>query len=101
MMNCSARIFSTTTSARTSAGTRRSAAYRTSGPGPAASRVADMAADANRPTSSLVSRFNATDAASVASYLPTAATTGRFDSRCAATTRSSAESPAAKAIPLD
>ena len=40
-----------------------------------------MAADANRPTSSLVSRFSATDAASVASYLPTAATTGRFDSR--------------------
>ena len=58
-----------------------------------------MAADANRPTSSLVNRFSATDAASVASYLPTAATTGSADSRSAAATRSSARRPAP--IPLD
>ena len=61
--------------------------------------MAAIAAEANRPTSSLVSRFNATDAASVASYLPTAATTGNSDSRWAADTRSSADMP--PPIPLD
>ena len=48
-----------------------------------------MAAEANRPTNSLVSRFSATEAARVPSYLPTAATTGRSDNRRAAASRSS------------
>ena len=60
--------------------------------------VAAMAADANRPTSSLVSFFSATDAASVPSYLPTAATTGSVDSRSGGRDRSSAANPAP--IPL-
>ena len=89
----------TATSARTRAGTRSSAAYRTRGSGPASALVAAIAADANRPTSSLVSVFNATDAASVASYLPTAATTGSPESRSAADTRSSDDMP--PPIPLD
>lgn len=80
MMNCSARIFSTATSARTRSGTCRSARKRTNGPGPAAARVVAIAADAKRPTSSLVNRLSATDADKVASYLPTAATTGSRDS---------------------
>ena len=76
MMNCSASIFSTATSARTSPGTAQVGVDSgRSGPGPATVRVAAMAAMANRPTSSLVSRFSATDAASVPSNLPTPATT--------------------------
>lgn len=60
MMNCSARIFSTATSARTRSGTCRSARKRTNGPGPAAARVVAIAADAKRPTSSLVNRLSET-----------------------------------------
>ncbi len=93
-MNCSASIFSTATSARTSR--RNPQVGADSGPADPARPppvVAAIAAEANRPTSSLVSLLSATDAASVPSYLPTAATTGNSDSRTAADTRSSADRP--------
>src|ERR1700738_2740684 len=59
MMNCSARIFSRATSARTRSGTSRSASYRVSGPWPETLRVSAIAAEANRPTSSLVNPLSA------------------------------------------
>ncbi|SHT67532.1 Uncharacterised protein [Mycobacteroides abscessus subsp. abscessus] len=84
MMNCSASIFSTATSAATTSGTVSSASNRISGPAPATSRVAPIAAEANRPTNSLVNRLRSVDALSVPSYGPTAATTGSMASRAAA-----------------